>query len=66
MPGQGAFRFEKRGAQQGDSRDQLHAIAASAARVFVTDDPQFARLLKRVPVNAFAVLSLPEFIASIR
>lgn len=61
-----AHTFEAREPQQGDSRDLQHAVTASAARVFVTDDPKFARLLKRVPVENFTVLTLPEFLASIR
>ncbi len=60
-----AHTFEDRQPQQGDSRDLHHAVAASAARVFVTNDPQFARVLKRVPVNNFSVSALPEFLASV-
>src|SRR5262249_33676446 len=61
-----AETFEERQPQQGDSRDLQHALTASAVRIFVTHDTQFARLLKRVPVNDFSVLTLSEFLASIR
>jgi hypothetical protein len=61
-----AYTFEGREAKQGDSRDLLHVVSASAACVFVTDDPQFARILKRVPVNDLRVISLSEFITSLR
>jgi len=57
---------ERREPQQGDSRDLQHALTASATRVFVTHDPKFARLLKCVPVSDFNVLTLPEFLDSIR
>jgi hypothetical protein len=60
-----AETFEKRRPQQGDSRDLQHALTASAVRVFVTHDPKFARLLKRVPVSDFRVLTLTEFLGSI-
>ena len=57
---------ERRKPQQGDSRDLQHALIASATRVFVTHDPKFARLFKYVPVSNFSVLTLPNFINSIR
>jgi hypothetical protein len=40
----------------GDSYDFWHAIAASAADIFVTDDRPFARRLKQLPVDAFRVV----------
>jgi predicted nucleic acid-binding protein len=61
-----AETFEERQPQQGDARDMQHALTASPVRVFVTHDTKFARLLKRVPVSDFSVLTLPEFLASIR
>ncbi len=60
-----AETFEERQPQQGDSRDMQHALTASAVRIFVTHDTQFARLLQRVPVSDFSVVTLPEFLASI-
>jgi hypothetical protein len=61
-----AYTYEDREAQYGDSRDILHAVSAAAACVFVTNDPKFARIMKRIPVEGLRVLSLPEFIASIK
>ncbi len=55
---------EGRATDRGDSRDQAHAIAASTADIFVSNDDEFRRLLKRVPMIAPAVMSLEEFLAS--
>lgn len=50
----------------GDSRDALHAVCASPADTFVTDDKRFAKLLKRIPMDNFQVLNLDEFLTQIR
>lgn len=50
----------------GDSRDTLHAVCASAADVFVTEDRHYAKLLRRIPEAGFRVLSLSEFAAELR
>ena len=55
---------EGRATDRGDSRDQAHAIAASTADIFVSNDDEFRQLLKRVPMIAPAVMSLEEFLAS--
>jgi len=49
---------EGRAAKQGDSRDQQHALMASAADVFVTDDGDLRYVLQRVPLIAPAVVDL--------
>jgi hypothetical protein len=61
-----AYTFEGREPKQGDSRDLLHAISASAACTFVSVDPKFVRILKRIPVNDLRVMSLTDFISSLR
>jgi hypothetical protein len=42
-----AQTYEGRGAKRGDGGDLLHAVLASAADRFVTDDENFAALLAR-------------------
>jgi len=54
-----------RATDRGDSREQAHALAASTADVFVSNDAEFRRLLKRVPMITPAVVSLEEFLASV-
>jgi hypothetical protein len=49
---------EGRAAKRGDSRDQQHALMASAADVFVTDDGDLRYILQRVPLIAPAVTDL--------
>ncbi len=56
---------EGQATDRSDSRDQAHAIAAATADVFVSNDAEFRRLLKRVPMIAPAVMSLEEFLASV-
>jgi hypothetical protein len=47
----------------GDAYDFWHAIAASAADIFVTDDRPFTRRLKQVPMDGFRVVgSLRELL----
>jgi hypothetical protein len=41
-----------------DSRDHRHAVSASVADIFVTQDSRFARLLKRVQINRFEIIDL--------
>jgi len=59
-----AQTFEGRTPKIGDSRDLMHAIASSEARIFVTDDAPFRRILSRVPMDDFEVIDLPSFVAS--
>jgi hypothetical protein len=49
---------EGRAAKHGDSRDQQHALMASAADVFVTDDGDLRHILQRVPLIAPTVVDL--------
>ena len=53
-----AVVVEGRAARRGDSRDQQHALMASAADVFVTDDGPLRHILQRVPLIAPAVVDL--------
>ena len=57
-----ALEFEKRLPQKGDLHDQLHALSASVADIFVTNDNKFLRLLKRIPVDNFIAMNLGEFL----
>jgi hypothetical protein len=45
--------FEGRAPKPGDSRDLHHAVLASAADSFVTQDTEFARILNRLQVEDF-------------
>ncbi|WHZ17713.1 MAG: hypothetical protein OJF52_004566 [Nitrospira sp.] len=47
----------------GDSRDILHAVLASTADVFVTNDKRLEAVLARVPVDGFRVMSLRKFLS---
>lgn len=57
-----SHHLENRTPASGDSRDVLHAIAASSADVFVTNDRRLATILSRIPVDGFRVMSLSEFL----
>lgn len=61
-----AQTLEGRTPKKGDSRDIHHAIIASAADGFVTDDGEFARLLSRVPIEEFEVMNLNGLFELIR
>lgn len=58
--------FEERPSDMGDSRDIHHAILASAADGFATEDKQFAKLLSRVPTEGFQVMNLNDLLELIR
>ena len=60
-----SHHLENRAPASGDSRDILHAIVASTADVFVTNDHRLQLVLSRVPVNGFEVKSLQEFLKSL-
>lgn len=57
-----SHHFEGRVPRSGDSRDVLHAIAASRADVFVTNDRNLAAILTRIPVEQFQVMNLKAFL----
>ncbi len=57
--------FENRAPDRGDSRDVHHAIAASVADVFVTNDTRLAPRLARIPKLPVEVLDLPMFLGRI-
>ena len=60
-----SHHFEGRTPASGDSRDVLHAIAASSADVFVTNDRNLATVLGRIPVEGFQVMNLRDFLDSL-
>jgi hypothetical protein len=51
---------------ESDSRDMHHAVMASAADVFETDDERLRDDLCRVPDLPFEVRTLPELVARFR
>lgn len=57
-----AQTFEGRIPKVGDSRDIQHAVVATAADVFVTQDSKLEKLLDRVPLGEFKVSSLQGFL----
>lgn len=57
-----SHHYENRAPLSGDSRDILHAIAASGADVFVTNDKKLQAVLSRIPVDGFQVMSLQSFL----
>ncbi|MFQ5853753.1 MAG: hypothetical protein ACE5JU_24605 [Candidatus Binatia bacterium] len=61
-----AQAFEGRTPKFSDSRDICHAVLASAASVFVTQDGAFARLLDRIPIEGFRVVDICELLKEIR
>jgi hypothetical protein len=60
-----AHTFEGRAPEQGDSRDLQHLVGAAAADIFVTHDRKLARLVSRIPIESFRVLTLTEFLHDI-
>jgi len=60
-----SHHFEGRTPASGDSRDVLHAIAASSADAFVTNDGNLAIVLGRIPVEGFQVMNLRDFLDSL-
>ena len=57
---------EGRRADRGDSRDQQHALMASAVDVFVRNDAELRCILQRVPLIAPAVVDLDQLLVSLR
>jgi hypothetical protein len=57
-----SHHFERRNPDSGDSRDILHAIAASGSDIFVTNDRRLERVLARIPVDGFRVMNLRAFL----
>lgn len=57
-----SHHYENRAPHSGDSRDILHAIAASGADVFVTNDKKLQAVLSRIPVDGFQVMNLQDFV----
>lgn len=60
-----SHHFEERSPASGDSRDVLHAIAASSADIFLTNDRNLATVLGRIPVEGFQVMNLKRFLDSL-
>jgi|GEM_PF-5746030 len=55
--------FQGHTPKEGDSRDNLHAISASAADIFVTGDGRFRDYLAQIPSLPIEVLDLAGLIA---
>lgn len=49
-----------------DSRDHHHAVLASVADIFVTEDQRFAEMLRQVPIEGFEVIDLRTLIQRLR
>jgi hypothetical protein len=60
-----AQTYEGNSPQSGDSRDMQHAILASAADTFVTDDATLLRILTRRPIPDLKVMDLPQLIGTL-
>jgi hypothetical protein len=60
-----AETFEGHAPEMGDSRDQQHAVLASAADIFVTQDQRFATLLQRIPIAGLQIMDLCNFLSRI-
>lgn len=60
-----AETFEGRAPDMGDSRDQQHAVSASAADVFVTQDPKLLILAARIPETGLRVMDLRSFLQAL-
>jgi hypothetical protein len=61
-----ALMIEGRVVKDGTARDIQHAGPMSTADFVVTDDGELRRLLRRIPIDGFAVLDLQELITFIR
>ena len=60
-----SHHFEGRSPASGDLRDVLHAIAASSADIFITNDRNLASVLGRIPVEGFQVMNLKGLLDSL-
>lgn len=60
-----SHQFGNRAPESGDSRDMLHAIVASIADVFVTNDKALGAVLSHIPVDSFKVMNLAAFLESL-
>lgn len=60
-----SHHFENRAPDSGDSRDMLHALVASTADIFVTNDEGLEKVLARIPAHGFWVMSLRAFLESL-
>jgi hypothetical protein len=57
--------LENRASDIGDSRDVYHAVYATAADAFVTNDGPLAVRLQRIPALPVQVFDLPTLLALI-
>lgn len=58
--------FEGYSQEKGDYLDQIHAMASSAARIFVSHDRKFRTRLSRIQINNYDVIDYDEFISIIK
>lgn len=57
--------FDGHAPGSGDSRDTLHPVLASAGQVFVTNDGKLEKILSRLRIEDFRVMSLRNFLDSL-
>jgi hypothetical protein len=57
-----AQHFDGHAPSPGDSRDTLHAVLASTGQVFVTNDGKLEKILSRLRIEDFRVMSLRNFL----
>ena len=60
-----AIQFEGYEPHTGDSRDLQHAVLASAADIYVTQDAKVRTIMKRVDVPGFEVMALQDLLQKI-
>lgn len=58
--------FLKHRSRPGDSRDNLHAVSASACDVFLTNDDRFRQYIMQIPSLPIQVTSLQAFLSDMR
>jgi hypothetical protein len=49
-----------------DSRDHHHAVSASVADIFVTQDSRFTRLLRKIPINGFEIMDVQTLLLRLK
>lgn len=60
-----SHHFDGHAPSAGDSRDMLHALLASTADIFVTNDKKLEIVLARIQTDGFRVMNLRNFITDL-
>ncbi|MDQ3816614.1 MAG: hypothetical protein M3247_07925 [Thermoproteota archaeon] len=58
-----ANTYEGRTQKKSDSRDMHHAVLSSATDAFITDDKNLRRILTRLPIQGYEVMSFKELLS---